>query len=235
VAVREYSPAPGEQNVPVRPMPATDLRAAGLPGAQEHGSFAAVRPMADGTWYRRGHGVHRFMTNRPLAFLGFLLIVWACVTGGFKVLEIPDMMAANVFGDDVPRDLTRALGYAQWPNLLENVAVFLCNGALLLGAFLLLLARRRAGLAHMGRAVLGVLLFGFGMYALDFELQLDPARINVWLDEERIGPLLEYVLAQLTRQSVLITVAIVMAAGVLLAWPERDRARLGADDAKGVA
>jgi len=72
---------------------------------------------------------------------------------------VPEMVSAGLVDRSLARDLDRFFGgYERWPQMVQEIGWSLSFAVMVLGTVLLVIGRRRAGAAHVIRAVLG--LFG---------------------------------------------------------------------------
>lgn len=157
-----------------------------------------------------------------LAFIGYMLLLTGLLIGlGSGGLHLPWLLSAT---DEVAnRNLERDFGYADWPRLMEGIGWLVCTGFLLLAILFLLLGRRRHGINHLVRAVVGVTLLTVWLAFLSYGL---PGRDLYFSDAfrlhaiaGRVGPAMDQVLGAIRIHLVIGSMVALVAGLVVLAWP----------------
>lgn len=156
-----------------------------------------------------------------LTITGTVLLVLAILAGLLTVVDLPAMVAAGLPDAGLNQELTREFGYEDWPRLVERVVGTITFGLMFLAAVALILARRRAGGAHMARVILGV----FGLWLSACALRT-LATVNWWaisnmLNNDRVGPAIEEFLNDAVGRGILFAAVTFLASVVILAWPAR--------------
>ncbi len=159
-----------------------------------------------------------------LSLIASLMIFVGLTLGLGLAVQLPDAVAADVFGTGLNSDMNQWFGYDGWPGLMHSAGFPLAFGLLGLGGVLLTAARRREGVAHMLRAISGagglMLATGIGTGLLNYNH-------HVWevvgpdIQANRIGPAVELFLNS-TDQAAGVFALIFLAASVLvLSWPPK--------------
>jgi len=162
------------------------------------------------------------LTSWMLASLAVLIMAVGIVIAICCALDLPGMIQAGLF-PGLARELERdVFGTPAWPQILHRVGKAVVIIVMLLSAAVLVFARRRAGLAHMLRAVVGTL----GLLAALSSLRGALARIDWSTIAERInnnwtGAAIETFLDGVRRNDAILAGVLFLAAIFVLAWPER--------------
>ncbi len=159
-----------------------------------------------------------------LGLAGVLALLATVVPTLVLALQLPEMIAAGFPDPSLAAELTRGLGYADWPNLFHRIGRTAVFGLCVASAVLLMLSRRGGGAWHMMRAVSGVGLF-FLACVMSWSVIPDWTATQLWaeirslVEGNQIGPAIERLLdAGQGRALVLMVLALVSAVVVLL-WP----------------
>ena len=99
-------------------------------------------------------GIGRF----GVTVVGSVLLVFGLVLALAVVMDVPGLFASGALNPKMPRELDKAFGMHQWPQLMRHVGVVLSVVSSLAATTLLLLARRRWGVGHMLSLLAGVML-----------------------------------------------------------------------------
>lgn len=142
-------------------------------------------------------------------------------------LQIPEAVSVNVFGSGFGNHISSTLGYDEWPRLFRNLGFPAAITLLISAGILMTIARRREGIMHMFRALLGIggLLLAVPL-AAGALYRKDSVSV-IWrpmvdhLQADRIGPAIETFIqgvqsAPLTFAAIFLVVSI-----LLLAWPPK--------------
>ena len=95
-------------------------------------------------------------TSIMLSFVGGVLLLVALVLGLALAFDLPGAVAAGLPDPSLNSELVNLTGYSDWPRLTFKLGLILVPGTALLAAVFLVAARRRAGIMHMLRVVLGM-------------------------------------------------------------------------------
>jgi len=166
----------------------------------------------------------RARTNLPLAILGHGMVLPALAIGLFWALRVPELIAAGFPDASLAREFDQMFGYSGWPRLLDRLASTLAMLFLLAAVILLTLARRRAGAAHTGRAVLAAIGLVFtAMLLYETFYRVNWAILMSKIDEDQIGPAIEQFLDYANPKSALVSAVMLVGSILMLAWPEKRR------------
>ncbi len=162
------------------------------------------------------------LTNRWLAAPGSVLLFVALALGVLIAVDLPSLVAAGFPDASLNRELTQAFGYSQWPGLVGRIGRFLALFIGLAGTLIVLIARRRSGAAHTGRALLGAigLLITVSTLAVAFD-DIDWVTVVALLDAGKAGIGLEKLLEQIHSQPGIMSGLLFLVSSIVLAWPER--------------
>lgn len=157
-----------------------------------------------------------------LTIAGTFWLVLAIMGGLVTAVDLPAMVAAGLPDAELNQELTREFGYEDWPRLVERVVGTITFALMFLAAFTLILARRRAGGAHMARVILGM----FGLWLSAYALRMALTPVNWWaisnmLNNDRVGPAIEEFLNDAVGRGILFAAVAFLASVVILAWPAR--------------
>jgi hypothetical protein len=158
--------------------------------------------------------------------LGFALLAAACLLGLAIATQLPEAIVAlertQVLDVDIDHGIRSTLGLSQWPRLVSRLALLALLTLLSSGLAVLLISRRRAGAAHMARAVLGCLglLTALLLLGLAFATN-DWNRVAQYLAAEQFGFALEAVVGRGGEFMVPLVAAGITFLGsmLLLCWP----------------
>ncbi len=177
-----------------------------------------------------------------LSMLASILILTGVAAGTMLILQVPEMISADVLDIGLNRELDGIFGYQEWPNLLHAVGGI---GALLLiltGGAMLIFARRANGPLHMMRVLFGLfMLLPAAMIGLKKLIDTDDPVNRLWLPmaeemkAQRVGPAIDIFLRHIDAPAAILVLMFVLGAVVLLAWPPTwDQALTGSSGKEGV-
>lgn len=141
-------------------------------------------------------------------------------------LDVPGLMESGRLDPQLPHDLRRSFGSAQWPEAIRfamAAALFACQIA---GSVLWMAARRRLGGVHMARVAAGSLL----LIASPFVML---GRNIFWTpvfhgdDFEAFPSVLYELLRQIHVPSMVLGATVFLGALVVLLWPARHNPKTG--------
>ncbi len=175
-------------------------------------------------------------TNVGLTLLGGFLLTIGLLIGLIAAMDLSALVAAGWPDPSLSDHLTESFGYTGWPLLLRRVGMLGALGFIGLGILLTALGRRRAGFAHVIRALLAgaALMLAVGLFADFFGVVRWPMVADM-LQHERIGPAMEYLLDQLGRNTDdgIFSAGLLLGGILVLAWPERRPAQPVATSGQG--
>jgi len=155
-----------------------------------------------------------------LSLIGVILFFGALLVGSAMAFDLPQMLRVGVFGPDVGPELTRNIGTPRWPSMVFDILTF---ATFILGVVtlcVLVIARRRAGTAHLARAVLAPIALAIGLLVLAGAADLIPwTPIAEHWHAGRIGPGLSLLFGSMNMGLLYLSVAMLFASVTLLAWP----------------
>jgi len=142
------------------------------------------------------------------------------LVGAAAAMQVPSFIAIGFPSEELRDGLDELFGYSGWPGLATRLGFILSIALLVFSALLLVVARRQAGGAHIVRALVGLgLLLGAGAFWHEAFSHLRWANLVAEASNARR---LEIVLDSLPEEAGAAVVALI-AAGVILLWPERRR------------
>jgi hypothetical protein len=136
-------------------------------------------------------------------------------------------------GNTLRMELAQFFGAPNWPSTVDRVgqAVVLGMGGLL--ALGVMFNRRRAGLAHCGRALLALAGVGAALVTLNAAvIGVEWQTVASMLDQGLVGPAINDLFAHVNEGRFVIAGVLMVASLTVLAWPPQ--ARTGRDDADDV-
>jgi hypothetical protein len=95
------------------------------------------------------------------------LLIVGTAAALYLAFDIPGMLAAGIPDKDIPRQMTRNFGFAQWPQFLRAIGQVVGWGSLLLAALVLIVSRRGTYGFHILRGAAGVGVFAASFFVLD--------------------------------------------------------------------
>jgi TM2 domain-containing membrane protein YozV len=171
-----------------------------------------------------------------LATLALAVLFAATMTGLLVAVNMPGIINAGLPDPHLAEEITRFFGYSNWPQLLGNVGTFLTVFLLLTGCGTLLLARRRDGAAHCGRAAIGPITLGLSVMALAEAMRhVNWRSISDLAQSHRAGEAIDEIFNGIDGQTALLAGILLLIATVLLAWPAGRRKDIAETPAGGVA
>jgi len=212
-------------------------RPGGAPGPvaeRQGGELEASAPVAVNA---ASSSISPLQTNVVLAGIGHLLMTTAAVLGVMAAVNLPAMTAAGLFGADVARELERdVFGYTGWPELMLRLGRVAAGVLMLSAVAVLIVARRRAGGAHMLRVVIGTVVLVGALAALSDSMDLINWPVIASLIETgQPAPAIEMFLGQVGDGPMILAGVLLVAATLILCWPERRTAENAtAHDGQGV-
>ena len=156
--------------------------------------------------------------------LGILLLLAACLMGLFAAARIPEAVAAwermELIDSTISHDLAQVLGTGNWSRVVSRLSTLASLVLFLSGVAVLLLVRRRAGLGHMVRAILGSLccLATVSLFALTFHRRLWD-QLAEQVASGQVGAALEAVVADQFLVTYVVAGIALLTGIVLLCWP----------------
>ena len=170
----------------------------------------------------------RGLTNPFLAAIGGLVLLAGLVLSLAAAIDLPMIVAAGLPDPSLAAELRRGFGdYAGWPNLAERILLAVASGVMVFAMLLALIARRRAGVAHVSRSALAFAAFlgAFNMVAAEMRSVNWPPIADMF-NHNRVGPAIESLLDQAGRGPEWVFGGGLLLAGlILLGWPEAQRRR----------
>ena len=160
--------------------------------------------------------------------LGVLFLIAALLVGVAVAVHVPAMMTA------VPvcaAEMDEAFGYQGWPILLEKIGIAVAGALLLLAVTLMIIGRRRSGVAHMLRAAVGsgLLLGSLAALADAVPSRYSPEVVTM-LNGNQVGPAIEELIRRTSTESLIAAAVLFVVSVVVFSWPARRRRRLYADN-----
>jgi TM2 domain-containing membrane protein YozV len=153
---------------------------------------------------------------------GGVLMVAAMLVGVAAAIDLPSIVGA---GSNVPRFAGEyEFGYPGWPGTLEHVGMKASAVLMLLAATLLIVARRRAGLAHMVRAVAGAGGLLGSLWCLRAAVWgVGWADIVAMVHANRVGLAVETFFQREQEGPAIMAAALFLVSIMILVWPSRPR------------
>ena len=173
-----------------------------------------------------------------LSMVASLLIFAGIAVAALLVVRLPEMIAADVFGIGLNSEFDRLFGYEQWPRLLHTIGGFVAFIAIVVGASMLMVARRALGVMHVMRVVFGSVLVGVAsIIGVEKLYQTHDVVNDIWLPmadqlhAQRLGPAIDVMLRQLDLPAVILSFIFLLIGMLMLVWPpmphELEAARSG--------
>lgn len=170
----------------------------------------------------------RSFFNDSLAWLGGLTLAATVLVGVTLAVDVPEMMAADVFeGFNLNgSDIQSGFGTKNWPELLRELLQLFVSILVVVTIGLLVASRRSLGIAHMVRVPVVFLPFG-GACGLLVEAfyWVSWGRVADGVREEKLGLILEEFLRGNDFIPCVIGAAVAFSSGLLiLSWPPKRKA-----------
>jgi hypothetical protein len=161
------------------------------------------------------------LTNRWLALPAGVMLLAALAIGLLLAINLPGLVAAGFPDKGLNRELTQAFGYSEWPELVRKIARFVAILVGLTGTMILLIARRRSGAAHVGRAMLGAIGLAFAASALMQSCaKIDWFSIVALFESEQPGRGLDTLFDRINPKGAAMSGLLLVGSTILLMWPE---------------
>ncbi len=97
----------------------------------------------------------RSILDTILAALAVVLMLATLAAGVTAALDVPGMLAAGIPDDNTARRMRLAFGDESWPDALNSLIQMAFMVILLLTGVVMMVLRRRSGVAHMARIIVG--------------------------------------------------------------------------------
>jgi TM2 domain-containing membrane protein YozV len=163
-------------------------------------------------------------TNPILAAMAFALLFAAAMTGLLAAIDAPMAVMAGLPDPSLATEISRLLGSASWTSLVERLLTAASAILGLLGAAMLLVARRRAGAGHSGRAALGTIAFFLTLIALHHAfVSVNWFPIGSLIRDHHAGPAIEEFLNRIDSGSAAMAGLMFLATVALFFWPAKRR------------
>lgn len=167
----------------------------------------------------------RTFFNDGLALFGGLALAATMLTGMMLAIDVPEMIAADVFRDlDLTgSDMQTLFGTRTWPELMRELMQLVLGMMAVVTAGLLMASRRSLGMSHLLRVPLAFVPLG-GTFALLMEAfhRVSWGRVSDGIQQEKVGLILEEFLRSNDFIPNVIGAAVAFAVGLLiLSWPPR--------------
>ena len=172
--------------------------------------------------------------NRILSGLGVLVLLAGTAVGLALAVDLPDMIAGGVFDRGLAREIEDSLGMADWPRLAGELGTAVTAVLVGLAVILLILARRKAGAAHIFRVIPGSV--GLVLAMLTFGEAFDHIgwpRIADDLNAGRIGPAIDIITRNADGWVGLFGLVLLLVSIMILVWPARRLPVPGASHSSG--
>lgn len=149
-------------------------------------------------------------------------LMLTAVTLAICAVVVPPLMAAGIFDPALPASMRQEFGDPNWPSTMNALCVAVAAIVGAAGTILLVVARRRAGAAHIVRVFLGAagLVLGTSIFCAEFQ------RIR-WVNlppYPRVGQVLTLIVQGAEGKPLIFGTLVLLAALTILAWPPRPRA-----------
>jgi hypothetical protein len=173
-------------------------------------------------------GTTAYLAFNPFSFLltgvGYIFVLVAFLLGVAVALHLPMMVAAGLPDPELADELTELFRFTGWPAVVERLGYALAGIILLLGATLIIVARRKSGAAHIVRAALGILGLLLCLAALSAVAPPDYCYDSVVTDlvnKGEFGLAIDRVLSRTDEQAAIIAAVVFVISIIILAWPPR--------------
>ncbi|NQV32013.1 MAG: hypothetical protein HQ515_04925 [Phycisphaeraceae bacterium] len=185
------------------------------------------------------HAVEEFNPiGRLLAGLGFVLLFAATIIGLFFALHIPWFVSGGFPDPAMGQEMEKFFGYAEWPNLVETLGFILCILISLVGLTLVVTGRRKAGIFHIIRAIIGVATLVTALmifsemipshffkapttYTLRSHQQEQRDEFRQMLSNQETGRAVGYLVDHVDMDMAIIGGSLLLVSVVTMAWPHK--------------
>ncbi|WP_428939831.1 serine/threonine-protein kinase [Fontivita pretiosa] len=160
-----------------------------------------------------------------LSFLAGLLLFIGTLAGLGLALHLPHAIAAGVFDPALSQEIQRNVfnGYSGWPVLTERIAVIAVSIVMLLAVVLQIFARRRGGVMHMLRGIIGTagLIVSLLILASAFRWMSAWPAIQPLVQIQQFAAAMDVFLNHWSAQAAITAGVVFVLASVVLAWAPR--------------
>jgi hypothetical protein len=164
-----------------------------------------------------------------LSFLAGLLLFIGTLAGLGLALHLPHAIAIGAFDATLPVQIQQELfnGYSGWPALAERIAVMAVSIVMLLAVVLQIFARRRCGVMHMLRGIIGTagLIVSILILASAFRWMSAWPAIQPLVQIQQFAAAMDVFLNHWSLQDAIIAGVVFLLAAVVLAWAPRRATR----------
>lgn len=207
------APTPGAPPTPppVRPVP--DRAGVGAATSKEHPTHRA--PI--------GPTVPIEVVSPLFTVIAGFFLTFAFSVGLIVAVDVPVIISAGLPDADLARELDDLFGYRGWPELAGKIGMVITFGSAFMAACFLCVARRKAGVAHISRAVLG----SFGILFALVPVLRESLRSIRWdlvaplITGDQVGPGVEMILDEINLRGTCTAGIILLISIAMLAWPAR--------------
>lgn len=152
-----------------------------------------------------------------VSFIGLLLVTVGFIFAGVVSMDGVAILQAI---PDVGNDIQEAWGSASWPATFNSVFMILAVGGMLFGGALMAIGRFRLGAPHTVRLPLGLGAIAIGWtIASEYFYRISWQDIATYIDQERIGPIVETFVNGRNIEAVFPAAMFFIAGVTLVAWP----------------
>jgi hypothetical protein len=168
--------------------------------------------------------VSRSPVATVLSGLGGVLMFLAVLIGLALAVNLPAMIAADVFEVGLAGDLEREFGYAGWPALMDQIGKVAMGVVMVAAVGTLMVARRQKGFGPMFRAALGAL----GLVVTVALLRTSMGGVS-WpnvarqIHGNRPGPAMEMFFQQADGSAAVMAAVFLLASVVVFCWPGKQK------------
>ncbi len=156
-----------------------------------------------------------------LSGLGGIVLLAAILIGLAVAVDLPRIIASGTIDPVLAAEITREVGYADWPRLADRIGWIVSVSLMFLSMMLFVGARRRAGALHIFRAVAGT---------LGIMVTLDPALSHALADirwemvarmiaGDMVPQAVEFVLDDIHGRQMAAAAALAVVSLLTLVWP----------------
>jgi serine/threonine protein kinase len=176
-------------------------------------------------------------TNSFMTSLGVLLVVLAFAVSVLMAMHLPQALAAGFPDPSVSHEVERVFAdVPNWPIELERLGRGVPVVLLLFASSMFFLARRRAGIWHMVRSVIGSIGLIFSViFFMDefFRFNWDMMRGSLNMNKPAL--LVHTLLQGIRSDSAIIAIIMILASIFIIAWPAKEPVNtLGSVEKEGV-
>ncbi len=159
-------------------------------------------------------------SNFLLSGLGGLLILASIILGLLVAINVPGAVHAGLLGPSLNHDLQNLFTSPDWPAMVQKIVHFIFVLMILLALLALMVARQTAGLSHMFRAVVGVLMLLAAGEILRMSMaQLDWIMIADAFNNHRVGQGIDLWMNRLSTWGGISSAGLFCLSVFILAWP----------------